>query len=73
MWGELSLINYVISCSLKWLGQSSDASGDRAAPDGQHIPHPQTGLAHGAVQKKVAKKEKNREKSAYVLQDRHRP
>lgn len=26
--GELSLINYVISCSFKWLGQSSDASGD---------------------------------------------
>lgn len=25
--GELSLINYVISCSLKWLGQSGDASG----------------------------------------------
>lgn len=37
--GELSLINYVISCSLKWLGQSSDASGDGAALDGQHIPH----------------------------------
>lgn len=36
--GELSLINYVISCSLKWLGQSSEASGDGAAPHGQHIP-----------------------------------
>lgn len=36
--GELSLINYVISCSLKWLGQSSEASGDGAAPHGQHAP-----------------------------------
>lgn len=36
--GELSLTNYVISCSLKWLGQSSEASGARAAPHGQHIP-----------------------------------
>lgn len=54
--GELSLINYVISCSLKWLGQSSDASGDEAAPDVQHIPpqrvgkHPQTGLADVATE-----------------------
>lgn len=37
--GELSLINYVISCSLKWLGQSSDASGNEAAPDVRYIPH----------------------------------
>lgn len=29
--GELSLINYVISCSLKWLGQSGDASGHRTS------------------------------------------
>lgn len=36
--GELSLINYVTSCSLKWLGQSSDASGDKATPNVQHIP-----------------------------------
>lgn len=52
--GELSLINYVISCSLKWLGQSGDASGDGAAPDGQHIPQQrvemlQAGLGNVAV------------------------
>lgn len=45
--GELSLINYVISCSLKWLGQSSDASGDRAAPHGQHIPHQRVQMLPG--------------------------
>lgn len=45
--GELSLINYVISCSLKWLGQSSDASGDGAAPDGQHIPHQRVEMLPG--------------------------
>lgn len=39
--GELSLINYVTSCSLKWLGQSSHASDAPSCPgDGA-----QTGLA----------------------------
>lgn len=76
--GELSLINYVISCSLKWLGQSSDASGDGAAPDGQHIPQQrvemlQAGLGNISVHSRVAEKEKNQEHSAYVLQDGHRP
>lgn len=39
--GELSLINYVTSCSLKWLGQSSHASDAPSCP-GEGA---QTGLA----------------------------
>lgn len=43
--GELSLINYVISCSLKWLGQSSDASGDGSCSPWPTHPTPEDGNA----------------------------
>ena len=71
--GQLSLINCVISRSLKWLGQSSDASGDGAAPDVQHIPHQRVKKLSDRPGRRgyrvEGRKARTQEQSAYVPQD----
>lgn len=72
--GELSLINYVISCRLKWLGQSTDTSGDKAAPDIQYIPYQWGKTLSDGAGRRGYRKARTQEKSAYyVLQDNYLP
>lgn len=66
--GELSLINYAISCSPKWLGQSRDTSGGQAAPDTAGISSWKHADRPGRCHKARAE-----EQSAYVLQDSYLP
>lgn len=54
--GELSLINYVISCSLKWLGQSGDASGHHTSRPSERQ-HSRAALEDAVGEQRVAKPE----------------